>query len=134
MGWGTGNVGGGFGGGRAQSMELRWENASPTSEFPEQTVSVNLSDGEYALIGFKGYYATNVIGYKLCKVGTVAELYRPISQDQYYKFIIADRTATISADSVKFSNASVVNAVDAPSTTNSFLVPVEIYIVKGVST
>lgn len=116
-----------------RGMELRWNNASPTSEFPGQTVSVNLSDGEYALIGFKGHCATNVTGYKLCKVGTVAELHRPILQDQYYKFIIADRTATISADSVKFSNASAVNSVDAPSTNNSFLVPVEIYIVKGVS-
>lgn len=121
----------------ALSMELLWENASPTSEFAAQSLSIEDSDSYFYAIEFNGSAATDTANYLITFVtrGVRTRLIydcfsaggynnsRPVSQ-------------TISNDNVIF-DFGVAYSRAKPSENgaqaNTTCIPIRIYGIKGVS-
>lgn len=110
-------------------MELLWENASPTSEFGEQTVSIsNLQDYDLIMIRSKfssGAYESIVGFYKTAtgSTGTIAGTNN----------VIGARDITINDNSISFKVGTERATYNGgQSTNNNICIPVEIYGIKGV--
>lgn len=116
------------------SMELRWKNASPMSAFPAQNIDVDLSGGKYALIGYKPTNSNDVTtAWELAEIGMNIELSRTLPVDNYYKFTISTRDVWLYPTYVRFGNGKEVTYVSNPTDSANFLIPLEIYIIKGAS-
>lgn len=126
----------GFGGGKlptpekigALSMELRWKNASPDSVFLAQIVSADLSDGEWVAIVFR----TTSLGGRY-----IVFLPKEPSDVSYPADVILRRRLTAISDAgITFDKGQYLGTYGNYTTYddyNDYLVPLEIYIVKGVS-
>lgn len=111
-----------------------WQNASPTSNFGAQNVTLDLSDGEAVLI--KCRIATNTTE-TACYIGFVGET---ILMNNVYNLtnngtVPGDcvRTATIATNRITFSTGyskdhTDTNAVSRPA----MMVPYMVYVIKGV--
>lgn len=110
------------------TMELLWENASPTSEFAAQTISVDTSGYEFFLIRYR------------ISTGSAIRADFLISKDGTYRTFIAGgssanggiayniaRDITITDSSIAFTVGSA-NAIDAAAV----VIPIKIYGIKGV--
>ena len=108
------------------SMELLWENASPSSTFAEQTINLDLSRYTYVRIFFGGMYVDIKVG----KNGRYSSFWKPNN------VVFAIRTIQTTSDSITFSecftfwnnNISTVN-----TDMQDVFIPVEIYGIKGVN-
>ncbi len=107
-------------GGGGNSMELLWENASPTSAFAAQTVALDLADFAGVFIYYKNqstgsvYYSTGFIG----KGDEFTLVYTP----SVASTVAVARKGSVSATGVTFADTSNSTAYD---------VPVKIYGVRG---
>lgn len=116
----------------AISMELLWKNASPFSEFPAQTVYVDLSGGTHVMIGYKPVAGGLIVEYCIAKVGEDSRLESCCPADNYYKYSIKSREFKVKQDSIVFEEGKEVTHVTNPAENSLHCSVVEIYIIKGV--
>ena len=112
-----------------RGMELLWENASPTSEFPDQEISLpTLSNYKtIAIETARGTFAKNTTPDYLYMTGAVSW-----STDDS---TLTYRTAEIKNNSVWFSHGYARTLHDnRMQVSNNEYIPIKIYGIKGVST
>lgn len=116
----------------ALSMELLWENASPTSEFAAQTIALDLHGASCFVIEIKNNTSGNTFMYKLCKAGSYADINVSLAvADTAQRYSISNRTVFFGTDSVTFqSSMHCYNGV-AGYVANNILIPTRIFAFKG---
>ena len=110
------------------SMELLWENASPESSFPPQSIAVDLSEGDLVAISFKSFC---VLAFKkgVNRVGFV-NMYGPA----IHAININCRTFDICDNSIRFEDGYVfLYQNQTIELNNEAAIPTEIYVIKGAS-
>lgn len=118
----------------AISMELLWENASPTSAFAAQTVSIDLAD--FGAVDIE-YRTTNQSGSRVVKrvymdrQGILGEVINVTGGGVYASAVM--RTAKVSETGVQFAAGfeKLVSNTDTRED-NARVVPTRIFGVKGV--
>lgn len=110
---------------------LLWENASPTSEFAAQTISLDLSGYDAFLI--VSNWASNTVRLfaQICFLGENG-VYRINGSTSNARFYAASRVATIAANGITFTAATEATASTSSSTDGS-VIPYKIYGIKGVA-
>ena len=105
-------------------MTLLWKNASPTSNFATQTISLDLS--EYQLVAIEYRFKTDIANMQVIigKVGATVIL-DVISSGGY----VGIRAAITSETGVKFNNAHY----NGNDNVTGYIVPTAIYGIKGVT-
>lgn len=106
----------------AVSMKLLWTNASPTSSFAAQTVSLTLKDYEFVMI-------ESELGSTFCKVGNSTVMF---SHNSYYP---SRRTVSVSTSGVTFGEGLKYTSCPGDSVAsdkNAVCIPRIIYGFKGV--
>lgn len=116
------------------SMTLLWENASPTSDFPEQRLSLPLEQGSAVVIHYKHYRTNEAVWSMFCPVGKVSCL-QSIYGDAFLVGNIqnAIRHASVEKTGITFSGGFVSTSGGALASHSGVCVPVSIYVIKGVS-
>lgn len=110
-----------------------WENASPTSSFREQDVSLGLT--EYDVIGIpaSGTGSTSAIQFfEKNAASNNLKLSGVDAGSGNYKQTVASRQISISDTGVHFYPAYLGSAVNDHSNINTALIPLSIYGIKGV--
>jgi hypothetical protein len=104
------------------SMKLLWTNASPTSSFAAQTVSLALTDYEFVMI-------ESELGSTFCKVGNSTVMF---SHNTYYP---CRRTVSVTTSGVTFGEGLKYTSCPGDSVAsdkNAVCIPRIIYGVKGI--
>ena len=115
------------------SMKSLWTNASPTSDFATQTISLNLSGYEYVLVRYlysTDYQSQNQIA--IVKVGGDAYLtFTGVASTNIY---LSQRTISVGSNSVAFGAPvyKTYASTSNPTVNNKYCIPVEIIGIKGV--
>lgn len=112
--------------------ELVWENASPTSDFPAQKVSLPLRNGGLVVVEFKRYItiSTYYVGTFIVD-GTsqqFSEYYGKAARGYSQQ---AMRTLTVTTSGITFSTGTMVTANVAPETDDRYFIPTKIYEIAG---
>ena len=115
------------------SMKSLWANASPTSNFAAQTISLNLSDYEYVLVRY--LYSTdyqNIDQIAIVKVGK--EAYLTFTGAVSTSIYVTQRTISVGSNSVAFGAPAYKTyaSTSSPTANNKYCIPVEIIGIKGV--
>ena len=117
-----------------ETRRLLWTNASPTSSFAAQTVSLSLSGYNFVEI-----HCRNNASYNVCTVFTseiVKDLSMQIITDvqNANAIYVADRRAAISSNGITFESAYYKSVASTAVGTikNDRMVPYKIYGIKGV--
>ena len=113
----------------AMSMELRWENASPTSEFVSQIVDVTVNDNEGVAIEFRNTYDQPILSH--FELFTHDVVYEFFSADGYGR--IRSRKVIVRNKKIDFTDAYAYNTYGSYKKDNTAMLPFRIYIIKGVS-
>lgn len=113
-----------------RGMELLWENASPTSAFPAQSINLDLTKSQGIRIKWH-WLDTDTSSW--CSDYFVGDIngYESISF-----LVTAYRSVKVYTDRVEFGGATKVGNYGIGSgneANNSYLIPTEIYGIKGVS-
>ena len=111
----------------ANGMELLWRNASPNSEFPPQTISVDLSKGELFLMKAKRWADLNQYLTVVFMKNETNYIYLAYPTDSYYKYDIHYRSFAVATNSITVYDNTTINAQSAPTVSNNALKPYEIY-------
>ena len=117
-----------------EKRKLLWTNASPTSVFAAQTLSLALSG--YDAVEIVSRFTTSNIGQTVekCEVGSrvfVEKFYNATSTSAHAT--IMHRQIDVSSDGVTFAGAkSKVTDGNTSTTDNSLLIPYKIYGIKVV--
>jgi len=111
-------------------LPLLWENASPTSSFAAQTVSLDLSKYKFVLIGINGWSDDTNVTYQVCEKGkSAAHIQIRNLRSNAFRVAGFQRNIIVSDSGVEFS--ACVGKTDLGSTAietqNSGLVPAKIY-------
>ena len=117
------------------SKMLLWENASPDSTFPEQEISVDLSDYDEIEVEFRHnststqYFKERIKKGKMCRLVSFANT---TNEGSYMRFLARD--VTVNETSVAFTGATYkqVNNTAAAAASNISNIPIAIYGIKGV--
>jgi hypothetical protein len=109
--------------GAKMSMKLLWENASPTSDFSSQTISVSLDGYDSYMIIARFHTSVTLEVAQNARVGNGILLFCN-DAEKFYR-----RNITYSASSLTFSECKYSGYV----TNDAYLIPVAIYGTKGVS-
>lgn len=113
------------------SIELLWENASPISRFPAQTISLNLGGYDFVEILFQ--FSTGLTTY-----GIIQSVKVPIGNNIYVNGMFSGkftkRQAQINTDGVTFENGGILDSYGSAAITDNdgVLVPYKIIGIKGV--
>lgn len=121
--------------GGALSMDLLWENGSPTSTFIDKTISLNLSEYEEVEIECNRYstYGGTVFT-KLKKGDTGRVNFAEVSSSQNVAYLFA-KIITVNATSIDFDNTIFMTLPSGTTNeNNAYLIPTKIYGIKGVPT
>ena len=115
------------------SMKSLWTNASPTSNFAAQTISLSLSGYEYVLVRY--LYSTNyqdIDQIAIVKVGRDA--YLTFAGAVSTSIYLSQRTISVGSNSVTFGAPAYKTyaSTSNPTTNNKYCIPVEIIGIKGV--
>lgn len=107
-------------------MVKLWENASPTSDFAAQSVALDLSAYDGALIGvcLGVQYPTRINTFYIPK-GSLGYCTIPINVNYH-------RYASVSSTGVTFGGGNRCATYGTDTATNSWVVPAVIYGIKGV--
>lgn len=112
----------------ATSMELLWENASPTSEFSPQKISLNIEDGDLLYIIPILRTDANAIF-----PGTLAKL----GEEGYITLVYTEifiRVFSVATDGVNFGGTYYIPTLGNPTLAhNDYAIPFRIYRIKEVS-
>lgn len=116
------------------SMELLWENASPSSEFAAQTINLDLNAYDRLKMDFYHQYDPGTLE---MSIGTTVSAHRCYIYDDG-GVNMSKRTITTTESSIKFNDAvglyrnfNGVAALTKPD--NTALAPTRIYGIRGVS-
>lgn len=110
----------------ALSMELLWENASPTSEFEAQTIPLTLKEGDLVTIEASEDNTGGAYVYAQCIVGCQSRLFLMSNYRQ-------TRAFTVTTTGITF-NEGKAGAIDSSlATSNISAIPKRIFVTKGVS-
>ena len=114
-------------------MKSLWINASPTSNFAAQTISLSLSGYEYVLVRY--LYSTDyqdIDQIAIVKVGK--EAYLTFTGAVSTNIYLSQRTISVGSDSVTFGEPvyKTYASTSNPTTNNKYCIPVEIIGIKGV--
>lgn len=109
---------------------LLWENASPSSSFNAQTISLNLSEYDYIEIDFKLRSKDSIIVEKVAGyVGQISVGYGCSGGAWWY------RRAVVELNSVAFEVATVASGTSSSSDSGTTtMIPYRIYGIKGAKT
>lgn len=117
------------------SRKLLWQNASPTSGFAAQTVTVSGLEGydEFA-IEFKGYCQSDYRQIFYFKKGNAGTLIGLTYSDTYVRYYLHNRGFTFtSPNKLVFDSNYAIDIVDGKaSASNTSIIPIAIYGIKGV--
>ena len=120
------------------AMELLWSNASTTSSFPVQTVSLDLSWHDFVVVRLRTHTGSTSYVYALMRV-RAESVANPVYsmanlEAENAAVVVCRRNISPYSAGVKFDNsiAKNTNEISAGVADNSRLVPVEIYGIKGV--
>ena len=108
----------------AWELQLLWENASPTSNFAAQTVSLDLSPYKLVLINFKWATDDDARHFGIVKVG------EKLSTCNIYNNRIV-REATTSSTGISFAGGLQGSYSSNISSNNKYAIPTEIYGLKA---
>lgn len=112
--------------------ELVWENASPTSDFPAQKVSLSLRNGGLVVVEFKRYITISTY-----YVGTFIVDGTSQQFSEYYGKAASSysqqamRTLTVTTSGITFSTGTMVTANVTPETNDGYFIPTKIYEIAG---
>ena len=109
------------------SMELLWENASPTSEFGNTRINIDLSGFDFVDVEFR---AVTTISYMSIFRNRVGSTTNCVSDNNGGK--IVSRLVISYSDRVIFQKGYIYNTYGAYTENNAVLIPVRIYGIKGV--
>ena len=117
------------------SEKLIWENPSPTSTFPAQTIPNEQlldvpTDGDVVKIKYRTSNTSSYISADEGELGEQVSMH--VIGQASSKIWGAYRTASINADGIKFSVGTGVTP-SASSEMNANIIPIEIYLIKGVN-
>lgn len=107
------------------SMKLLWTNASTSSSFAAQTISLDLS--EYSMIAVSSFYLPSnpIETWSFCSVGATGWLYHFVNYRQR-------RNITATASSVIFGDGQEAAQTGNLVTNNNAMIPYKIFGIKGV--
>lgn len=117
----------------ARKKKLLWENASPTSGFEAQTVSVDLSEYDEAEIYFRGTSSNSFeLSFK-ATIGKAIACQRITDIANSNQLYIASRNAAITSTGVSFEDGYYkgTTATSAGAVNNTVCVPIKIYGIKN---
>lgn len=119
-----------------------WENASPTSLFAGQTITLDLSEYDAVYIKWATHrdYTQNVNPIDLVQVGTEKTCMAIVGADlisNNTKYNLCARSVTVNTDAITFTNGLYNNAYNGGSNTlgsneSKYMIPLAIYGIKGV--
>lgn len=112
--------------------ELVWENASPTSDFPAQKVSLSLRNGGLVVVEFKRYInlSTYYVGTFIVD-GTSQQFSEYYGKSASGYSQQAMRTLTVTTSGITFSTGTMVTANVVPGTDDGYFIPTKIYEIAG---
>lgn len=120
------------------SVTKLWENASPTSTFSAQTISLIIGSTSKALIVYAVKYyngSSEVAGYKteIIDVGKCGVLENAsMANSTSYYVNNKQRSADVKTSGVSFGTSYVARVTMAPIMDNNGCIPIAIYEIKGV--
>lgn len=115
----------------AMAWTLLWTNASPTSNFATQTISLSLSDYEMIAIVFSQSTSNpDLTKTEVAKVGEKVQ--NDFILTSYARIGAFSRTAIVSTTGITFSSTTVRNASVAPEDSQVGNIPLRIFGIKGV--
>lgn len=124
-GWGTASDIGAM-----SKWTLVWTNASPTSNFATQTISLSLSGYEMVAIVFALSTSDTTTKTEIVKVGEKVQ--NDFILTSYSRIGAFSRIAIVSTTGITFSSTTVRNASVDPSDSQVGNIPLRIYGIKGV--
>lgn len=108
------------------SMELLWENASPTSEFAARIISLDLNPYKIVLIeSILKPGSTQIINNLVSKDDSLQTVLGGFTEGNYYRLAQASNTGIQFGNGYKYITSESANAASC--------VPLKIYGIKGVS-
>ena len=115
------------------SMELVWENASPSSDFAAQTIDLELVDAELVAIEFRTTTGSTSRCYEFIRNGSTGALTRVVNVTNSTTMLAVTRNATVMETGVEFS-VGYSKTVSATATTESASrsIPTRIYAIRGI--
>lgn len=114
----------------SSGLTLLWENASPTSDFAAQTVSLDLSQYQFVVIEFNAYITDAGMEFVEClKVGITRHLYR-VAATSNDKLWYSYRQLTTSESGIVFSDGAFQYATGGSTAAAVYNVPLRIYGMK----
>lgn len=118
---------------RMQMVKL-WENASPTSAFSPQTLSLSLAGYTAVLIYFRNHISAGTyMDYETSAIAEVGKKYvHNTAGETGYEH--TDRSFSVSTGGITFENCYFAGAgASSLTTSNRCLIPLRIYGIKGVT-
>lgn len=111
-----------------EAKKLLWTNASPTSSFAKQTISLNLSEYNFVEIQFSQNQEAPIrTNFVRAKVGDT----QPSRCLMYYNYLYT-RDFTVKTTGVDFAVASLSSRTGTMADNNNVVIPYKIYGIKGV--
>lgn len=111
-----------------ETKTLLWTNASPTSSFAKQTISLNLSGYDFVEIQFSQNQEAPIrTNFVRAKVGDT----QPSRCLMYYNYLYT-RDFTVKTTGVDFAVASLSSRTGTMADNNNVVIPYKIYGIKGV--
>ena len=105
--------------------DLLWENASPTSAFAAQTVSVDLTNYSFVLVGVKSKSDDNGKSYAILKKGDSSQLLLTATLKIYW------RVTNVQNNGIDFYDGTYLNTYGSNTITdNNYMIPYRIYGIK----
>lgn len=114
--------------GAMPTWEILWTNASPTSDFAAQTISLSLSDYDQIQIWFRPIASESDEFFAFAKVGSSIRMAFP-------RYTIERRKVDVTTTGVEFYPAYYLTSYGGSSESllNAYMIPVRIYGIKGVN-
>lgn len=115
-------------------IEKVWSNASPTSSFKEQSISVAVQNSDFVIIK-EAYSTSDTDIYETFLVDPHKKAYlRSIASSAYSNVGYNVRLVTFGSSKITFTDnyAKNINTATAGTVNNTYQIPVEIYTIKGV--
>lgn len=119
----------------ALAMELLWQNASPSSDFAAQTITLDLSQIDVVKIIYKAIATSNNEHTFETSVNSSSTIINFLNTAHAAAVQASTRDLTINSNEIIFANCvnKQITSTSAALTLNSRLIPVRIYGIKGVS-
>lgn len=114
-----------------------WENASPTSKFMNQTLTLEMGAYDAAIIEFRTIAGGKNAKTEWIKKGEIQQCTAIVGEENATKYYYALRKAGVTSTGVEFGNATYNDKYNGGeqtfgSTQQQYMIPLAIYGVKGV--